>query len=148
MAVTITALHPKDNAEWLELWNGYLDFYETELSEATTAVTFARLTSAPPEIHGAIARDADGRAIGIVHWLTHQATWAPTGYCYLEDLFVAEDARGQGAGEALIEYVRAWSQQQGVAKVYWLTAETNAVARRLYDRVATRSGFIHYEIKL
>lgn len=148
MAITIRAIRAEDHAEWLELWKAYLDFYEVELEAATTAVTFQRMTSCPPEIHGAIARDDDGRAIGIVHWLTHAATWAPAGYCYLEDLYVAADARGHGAGEALIEYVRAWARQQGVAKVYWLTAETNAVARGLYDRVASRSGFVHYEIEL
>ena len=148
MAVTITALRGEDHAEWLELWKAYLAFYETELDDATTQVTFERMTSFPPEIHGAIARDADGRAIGLVHCLTHPATWSTGGYCYLEDLFVAADARSSGAGEALIEYVRAWAEQQGATKVYWLTAETNSVARRLYDRVATRSGFIHYEIKL
>lgn len=148
MAITITTLRGEDHAEWLELWKGYLEFYETELEDATTRVTFEQIISSPPQIHGAIARDADGRAIGLVHWLRHAATWAPAGYCYLEDLYVAADARGRGAGEALIEYVRAWSQQQGIAKVYWLTAETNAVARGLYDRVASRSGFVHYEIKL
>jgi hypothetical protein len=32
--------------------------------------------------------------------------------------------------------------------VYWLTAEGNATARSLYDRVATHTGFVHYEIEL
>ncbi|MGN6723026.1 MAG: GNAT family N-acetyltransferase [Marmoricola sp.] len=148
MAVIITALRPEDHDEWLELWKDYLAFYETELEDATTETTFGRLSTADPTMHGALARDADGRAVGLVHWLAHAATWDPTGYCYLEDLYVSEDARRTGAGEALIEYVRGWAQQHGSSKVYWLTAETNAVARRLYDRVATRSGFIHYEIKL
>jgi hypothetical protein len=32
--------------------------------------------------------------------------------------------------------------------VYWLTAESNARARALYDRVATRSGMIHYQVPI
>jgi len=98
-------------------------------------------------MHGAIARDAEGRAIGLVHWLTHPATWTTSDYCYLEDLFVAPEARGAGTGAALIAQVERWAREHGSAKVYWLTAETNAVARRLYDRVAQRSGFIQYEIE-
>ncbi|WP_270410885.1 GNAT family N-acetyltransferase [Microbacterium maritypicum] len=56
--------------------------------------------------------------------------------------------RGGGVGRALIAHVRAWAEQHGSAKLYWLTAESNTTARGLYDRVASRSGMIHYEIDL
>lgn len=146
--VEISPIRPEDRAEWLELWNGYLSFYESELDGAVTGTTFARLVDPAGDIHGALARDADGRAVGLVHWLTHAATWSPAGYCYLEDLFVSPAARRSGTGAALIEHVRAWAAEHGSAKVYWLTAETNATARALYDRVAKKSGFTHYELEL
>ena len=41
-----------------------------------------------------------------------------------------------------------WARDRGCSKVYWLTAETNSTARALYDRVATHTGFVHYEIPL
>ncbi|MGW8482687.1 N-acetyltransferase family protein [Microbacterium sp. NPDC055903] len=144
--VRIERLTAADQDEWAELWAGYLSFYESRLSDDVTAHTFARLVDPDGDIHGAIARDEDGRAIGIVHWLMHPATWSRSGYCYLEDLFVSEAARGHGAGRALIEHVRQWAEDAGAAKVYWLTAETNTTARSLYDRVASRSGFVHYQI--
>jgi len=145
---TVTALTPDDRAAWRALWDGYLAFYETTLDEETTAATFARLVDPGSGLHGALARDDTGAAVGLVHWLTHAATWTTTTYCYLEDLFVAPDGRGVGAGRALVARVRTWAEQHGSAKVYWLTAETNATARALYDRVATRSGMIHYQIPL
>jgi GNAT superfamily N-acetyltransferase len=146
--VAIKPLTPQDRDDWLTLWAGYLTFYETELDEVTTETTFARLTTSGSGMHAAIARDDAGAAIGLVHWLTHRATWTTTDYCYLEDLFVSPAARGAGTGKALIEHVRAWAKDHGSAKLYWLTAESNATARSLYDRVATRSGFIQYEIDL
>lgn len=145
---TITPLVPADHADWLPLWNAYLTFYETNLDDATTASTWARLSDPESGVHGAIARDDDGRALGIVHWLTHPATWRTTTYCYLEDLFVFPDVRRHGVGGALIEYVRKWAEHNGSTKVYWLTAETNTTARALYDRVASRSGMIQYQIKI
>lgn len=148
MPVVITPLHAGDHDEWLELWRGYLEFYETELGDRITEATYARMISAASDIHGAIARDEAGRAVGIVHWLTHAGTWTTSEYVYLEDLYVAADARGLGVGAALIEHVRGWADQQGADKVYWLTAETNARARVLYDRIATRTGFIHYEVSI
>ena len=145
--VAITPLTEHDRDEWLPLWQGYLTFYETELDEATTEATFARLT-AGDGAYGALARDDAGRAIGIVHWLPHPSTWSKTDYTYLEDLFVAPGARGTGTGRALIAHVRAWAEEHGSTQVYWLTSETNATARLLYDKVANRSGHIHYEIEL
>ena len=63
---------------------------------------FARLV-ADQDLHGAIARDERGSAIGIVHWLFHASTWTTASYCYLEDLFVAPGTRGGGVGRALID---------------------------------------------
>lgn len=145
--VAIDSIQPADFDEWLELWQGYLRFYESELSDDVTRATFDRLV-ADDGIHGAIARDDAGVAVSFVHWLTHPATWSRGEYCYLEDLFVSERARGLGAGRALIAHVQQWATERGAAKVYWLTAETNSTARALYDRVATRTGMIQYQIPL
>lgn len=143
----IAPIGPDDRADWLTLWEGYLAFYEATLSPEQTALTFDRLV-ADDTIHGAIARADDGSALGIVHWLTHPATWSAGEYCYLEDLYVAPDARGTGAGRALIGHVTDWAKDAGCAKVYWLTQNTNATARALYDRVASDTGFVHYQIAL
>lgn len=146
----MTSIHPlraQDFEEWSVLWGGYLTFYGSEVPAGVTAHTFRRLTEGDG-MHGAIARDDDGRALGLVHWLTHPATWSRSDYCYLEDLFVSPDVRGGGVGGALIGHVRAWAQEHGSAKVYWLTQEGNDRARSLYDRIATHTGYTHYQIAL
>jgi GNAT superfamily N-acetyltransferase len=66
--------------------------------------------------------------------------------CYLEDLFTDPDARGRGVAGALIRAVRDWARDRDCGSVYWQTHETNAVARRLYDRVAHNEGFIVYTL--
>ena len=144
----ISPLAPADRDEWMPLWQGYLEFYEAQLSDEQTDLTFARLTDPDHPIRGAIARDDAGRAIGLVHWLTHPATWSAGDYCYLEDLFVAPDARGGGTGRALIATVVQWARDAGAEKVYWLTQSHNATARRLYDEVATDTGYVHYQVPL
>ncbi|MGC5222650.1 GNAT family N-acetyltransferase [Micromonospora sp. DT81.3] len=145
---TIARLTASDHDEWLSLWSGYLDFYESVLTREQTELTFQRILDADSGIHGAIARDDGGHAIGITHWLTHPATWSAGPYCYLEDLYVDPAVRRSGAGAALIEHVRDWAREHGCAKVYWLTQEHNRTARSLYGRVAKDTGFVHYEIEL
>ena len=134
-----------DYQAWRTLWDGYLEFYQADISEEITKETFERILSGG--IHGRLAKTESGEAVGLVHWLTHKSTWSIPEVCYLEDLFVAKSARGQGIGKALIENVFHWAKENGSNKVYWLTAETNLTARKLYDQIATRTGFIHYEIR-
>jgi GNAT superfamily N-acetyltransferase len=57
-------------------------------------------------------------------------------------------ARGRGIAAALIAAVCEAARREGAGRVYWHTQESNATARRLYDRVAERSGFIVYRIAL
>jgi GNAT superfamily N-acetyltransferase len=86
----------------------------------------------------------EGRLAGIVHYLFHRSCWSIGNYCYLQDLFVAEEARKLGIGRALIAAVEREARAAGASRVYWLTQESNANARALYDQVADRSGFIQY----
>jgi GNAT superfamily N-acetyltransferase len=85
-----------------------------------------------------------GGEVGIAHYLFHRSTTHLQPICYLQDLFTAGPARGQGAGRALIEGVARRAAAAGSARLYWHTQESNLTARRLYDRVAGKSGFIMY----
>jgi GNAT superfamily N-acetyltransferase len=143
-AITIRPLERSDHAEWRRLWTDYLTFYEATVPEEVYQTTWTRLfTEGEFEPKGLLAF-LDGKPVGLVHFLYHRSCWSVEGNCYLQDLFTDPDARGSGAGAALIEAVRGHAEERGVANVYWMTHETNATARKLYDRVARRTGFIEY----
>ncbi|HEY8567416.1 MAG TPA: GNAT family N-acetyltransferase [Beijerinckiaceae bacterium] len=143
MTVTIRALTPADRAAWEPLWHGYLTFYKATLAPEVTDATWARLND-PAEPMFALGAFRGDALVGIVHYLFHRSTWTVGNYCYLQDLFTSEAARGQGAGRALIEAVYTKAAEAGASRVYWLTHETNDTARALYDKVSDRSGFIQY----
>jgi GNAT superfamily N-acetyltransferase len=132
-----------ERAAWEPLWKGYQTFYEVTLSEEATDKAWERLhdSNEPMFILGAYV---EGRLTGIVHYLFHRSMWTVGNYCYLQDLFVAEEARGLGLGRALIEAVYEAARNVGASRVYWLTQESNKTARALYDKLAERSGFIQY----
>lgn len=145
MAQTIRPLTSADRTAWNPLWQGYLDFYKTELTPDITETTWNRLLDPAEDMFCLVAENEDGEMIGIVHFLYHRVTWAVKDRCYLEDLFVAASARGTGAGRALIEAVYAAADERGADQVYWLTQEFNAEGRRLYDRVGRLTPFIKYQ---
>jgi RimJ/RimL family protein N-acetyltransferase len=43
-----------------------------------------------------------------------------------------------------VDRVSEEARARGAQRVYWQTHEDNLQARRLYDRIAERSGFIIY----
>lgn len=142
--IKLQPLTASDHAAWYPLWRAYQTFYKSDIPEATSHVTWARLLDPDEPVYGALAVSATHGAVGLVHWLTHRSTWAIGDHCYLNDLYVAEAMRRSGIGRQLIEHVYAHARTLGCSQVYWLTHETNATAQRLYNAVATKTGFIHY----
>jgi GNAT superfamily N-acetyltransferase len=141
--LAIRSLRPDEREAWEPLWQGYLSFYETRVSPDTTDVLWQRLHD-PNEPMFVLGAFSDGKLIGIVQYLFHRSCWTIGDYCYLQDLYVAPDARKLGAGRALIEAVEKAAREKGASRVHWLTKEDNHTARALYDVLAERSGFIQY----
>jgi GNAT superfamily N-acetyltransferase len=141
--IAIRPIGLDERADWEPLWKGYQAFYKVVISDETTAVTWARLHD-PAEPMGVLGAYMDGKLRGIVHYLFHRSCWSIGNYCYLQDLFVAADARNHGLGRALIEAVEERARAAGASRVHWLTHETNTDARALYDKLAERPGFIQY----
>ena len=142
MLVEVRPLEDDDRAQWEILARAYKAFYRTVLPDSAYEQTWQRLRLRDG-IHGLGAR-VEGRLVGITHYLFHTGIWSARA-CYLEDLFVEPACRGQGVARALIEAVAASAREHGAPRLYWLTHETNATARALYDKVASASGFIEYE---
>ena len=145
MTTTIRPLAAADEAEWRRLWTGYLEFYEASVSEEVYRTTFARLLGDDDQDYHGLVAEQDGKPIGITHYLFHRHCWRVENVVYLQDLYVDPEARGTGAGRALIEAVYAAGDAAGCPSVYWTTQDFNATARQLYDRVAELTPFIKYQ---
>jgi GNAT superfamily N-acetyltransferase len=141
--IVIRPVGTDERAAWEPLWKGYQTFYEVALSDETSDLAWARLHDPAEPMH-ILGAYVDGTLIGIAHYLFHRSFWSIGDYCYLQDLFVAKEARNLGAGRALIAAVEREARAAGASRIHWLTQESNADARALYDQVADRSGFIQY----
>jgi ribosomal protein S18 acetylase RimI-like enzyme len=142
-SVTVRPLEAKDRKAWEPHWEGYQRFYKVAFTPEVTDTTWKRLMDPAEPMHALGAFDG-ASMLGIVHYIFHRSTWTIGDYCYLQDLYVDPARRKGGVGRALIEAVYAAATRAGAARVYWLTAQDNAEARALYDKVATFAGFIQY----
>lgn len=152
--IVVAPLTPGDRLAWEELARGYKAFYGTPTTDEEYEATWRQLRDEGSGFGclGAYLGDAPdaepaGALAGIAHYLFHPLIWYGDA-CYLQDLFVAEAARGQGAARALIERVAEMARSRGATRLYWTTQEGNARARRLYDKVARFNGFIRYDYPL
>ena len=136
-----------DESAWRGLWAGYLAFYDHPLPEAQTAHTWARLMDPQSPVAVRLAEEG-GQVLGFAIHLHHPSTWVMGEDCYLEDLFVAPEARGKGLGRALIEDLKEIGRARGWHRIYWHTEATNTQARALYDQVSEYDGHIRYRMAL
>jgi GNAT superfamily N-acetyltransferase len=138
---------PADRAAFLALWQGYLDFYGVTVAPEVTAATWARLMDPASPVKARLAV-GDGQVRGFAIHLHHPSTWVLTEDCYLEDLFVAPEARGHGLGRALIDDVIALARKTGWGRIYWHTRVDNEKARALYDQYVVSDDHIRYRLRL
>jgi GNAT superfamily N-acetyltransferase len=143
---SIKRVERADLEELLSLMRAYCDFYEVCPADADLLALATALID-DPEREGVqlLARDADGRAAGFatLYW-----SWSTTSACrigVMNDLFVAETARGRGLAEQLIEACRAECARRSARRLTWQTAPGNLRAQAVYDRIgAIRQQWSEY----
>lgn len=138
---------PSHEAAWRRLWEGYVAFYEAEVSEEVTAGTWTRLLDPDSGMLGRLA-ELNGEIVGFTVSVLHPGSWTLKPTCYLEDLFVDPSARGQGIGAALISDLLDLARTHGWSRLYWHTKASNDTARRLYDRYTLADDFVRYRLFL
>ena len=144
--VRIFTVGEEDLADLLPLVRGYADFYGVSPAD-DDLLALSRALIADPAREGVqfLARTHDGPAVGFatVFWLWSTLSARRVGL--MNDLFVAPEARGAGAADALIERCRAACREQGAGRLTWQTTKDNARAQAVYDRIGgTREEWLDY----
>lgn len=142
----IRSIRPDDFSAWLPLWEKYNSFYNRVIPAEVTEKTWNRFLS-PNESVYALVAEVEGCVVGFVAYLFHRHTALINETCYLQDLYIDEKYRGQGIGKALILLVSERAKENGCLQVYWMTHESNEVARKLYNKITKPSGFIVYSMR-
>ncbi|WP_114215850.1 GNAT family N-acetyltransferase [Ochrobactrum sp. 3-3] len=148
MTITIKAASHADRSGWEKLWaENRAHFGAGDMDEAVIAGLWQRVRDPSSPMNAWLAFQA-GEPVGLAHTILHPHTFSLRLVCYLEDLWVTPLHRGRGVATRLIEHLEVLGRQEGWRRLYWETAEDNAAARHLYDRVATLRPMATYQIEL
>ncbi|MDQ1551623.1 MAG: hypothetical protein QOD50_1045 [Actinomycetota bacterium] len=144
--IQVRELEQRDRVAWQRLYAGYGDFYKTPLSDEKADRVWAWLMDPGYEAFGLVAVDENDSPIAIAHFRQFARLLADGIGIYLDDLFTAANARGTGAGTALIGRLEEIARERGAEVVRLITANDNFVGQKLYDRLATRTMWVTYDL--
>lgn len=101
---------------------------------AVTPAGLAQALSARPPRAAFLLAELAGRPVGYVSWTRVFGIWRGQDYLNLDDLFVTEEARGAGVGEALMRAFAEEARRDGLSG-RWEVAVHNHAAQRFYARL-------------
>jgi ribosomal protein S18 acetylase RimI-like enzyme len=136
---------------WTKLFRGYADFYNWSTSDEHQCQIWSWIHDEDKvEALVAVRVDESGNEVGELVGLAHLREWIRPlrgSVCgYLDDLYVDPSERGSGVVEALYAEMRRIANERGWAIIRWTTADDNYRARNFYDKVATRTTWITYDM--
>ncbi len=136
-----------DRAAWDALFGGYAEFYRVTQTPAMRDTVWGWIHDPAHQTKALVAETA-GQLTGFAHFRPYARPLSASIGGFLDDLFVDPARRGSGAAQALIDAVCEHGRQRGWSVIRWITAEDNHRARAVYDKMATRTPWVTYDIKL
>lgn len=148
MTLTTRPMDAADRSAWETLFAGYAAFYKVDQTPQMRETVFGWLMDPDHGSSCIVAQDASGALVGFAHYRPFVSQLRAATNCFLDDLFVSPQARGTGAAQALIKAVETVAKNNGWGTLRWITAEDNYRGRGAYDKLATRTGWVTYDIAL
>ena len=145
---TIRPVTRADRQQWDALYQGYAAFYRVEQTPEMRDTVLSWLHDDAKEPTGLVAEATDGALLGLAHFRPFARPLSATIGGFLDDLFVAPEARGCGVADALIKQIEAIAKEKGWSVVRWITADNNYRGRGVYDRLASKTNWVTYDVKI
>ena len=135
MPATIRPAAPTDSALILQFIRDLAE-YEKLLDDVRTTEDDVRvaLFGENPKAFCDIA-EIDGAPVGFALWFYNYSTFVGRHGIYLEDLFVRPEARGSGAGKALLAGLARRCLDENLGRLEWAVLDWNAPSIAFYDRL-------------
>lgn len=135
-----------DYLRWRELYQGYADFYRTPQPDSAARRVWGWINDPGHEVNALLVEDEGGQVAGLAHYRPFARPLAASVGCYLDDLYVDAGRRGGGAADALLVELGRLAEERGWTVVRWITASDNQRAMAVYERHATRTDWVTWDL--
>ncbi len=92
----------------------------------------------PDKLVEALIADEDGASLGFAIFYRTFSTWTGKPGFWLDDLYVRPEARGGGAGKALLTAIAALAEARGYARFEWWVLDWNAPSIGFYKKLGAK----------
>ena len=137
----IRPLTREDYNQWLPLWR---ENCLGQVSDEVTAETWQRICHPKEPVYalGIFTKEKDAEKLqGFLHYVLHPTTGFTEYACYMQDLFVAPEYRGQGLAKLMIWELNEIGQKESWARIYWFAEKGNEAAQSLYKNLGIPDEF-------
>lgn len=139
MTLTIRDAMPADVPQILQFAKDLATYErEPDAVTATEADIHEGLFGATPLVEALIA-EIDGVAQGFAIFFKTFSTWTGKPGFWLDDLYVNPDARGSGAGKALLKAIAALAVKRGYARFDWWVLDWNTPSIGFYKAMGAKA---------
>lgn len=145
MTVNIRPIADGDFFNWIGLFEGYTTFYKQEFTDQKALIVWSWISDKDHETFGFVA-ERDGELVGLIHLREFARPLAASRGLFVDDLYVVDEVRGSGIGSALLDTAKQYAHENNLSVVRWITAPDNEVAQVLYDKVATKTEWLTYDM--
>ncbi|ACY31393.1 MULTISPECIES: GNAT family N-acetyltransferase [Comamonas] len=126
-----------------------LAIYEKAEHEVKATPDHVRRTlfCANPSVFGLIC-EIEGKAVGFAVYFFNYSTWQGQHGLYLEDLYITPDARGHGAGKALLQHLARIAMEKDCGRFEWSCLDWNTPSIKFYDSLGAlpQTEWIRYRM--
>jgi RimJ/RimL family protein N-acetyltransferase len=148
MSLAVRQAVPSDAATILRFVRELADYekaiHEVEATEESVRTSIFGEGS----VTQALICERDGVAIGMAVWFFSYSTWQARNGLYLEDLYVTPEARGSGAGKAMLRRLAQIALEKGCGRFEWSVLDWNEPSIRVYEAIGAepQKEWIRYRL--
>lgn len=130
--------------DWDVLYAAYAEYYKVEQTQQMRDRTWGWIMEG--RINCLMALNEEGRPVGFAHIREFLRPLSSTVAGYLDDLFVDPGQRGGGVVNVLFDAAKVLGREKNWSVIRWITRDDNYRARSVYDKVATRTNWVTYDL--
>lgn len=123
---------PDDVPTILRFVRALAAFEKAEHEVVATEAMLGEALFGPRPAAEALIAEADGAPVGMAVFYHNFSTWTAVRGIWLDDLYVTPDARGSGAGTALLRALAQIAVDRGCARFEWWVLDWNTRAINFY----------------